>query len=113
LEKRGYVLTILSTNDEDSIVSFLAKNGIRDHFKVIYHGSSVFGKTKLINKFIRNNSISKENVWYIGDETRDIDAAKQAGIKIISVSWGWNTAELLRGYNNVVVDKADDLLNLF
>lgn len=32
---------------------------------------------------------------YIGDETRDIEAVKECGIKVVAVTWGYNARQPL------------------
>ena len=39
--------------------------------------------------------LSKSDVYFVGDEVRDIDAGKKTGIKTIAVSWGYNTKDAL------------------
>jgi phosphoglycolate phosphatase len=34
-------------------------------------------------------------VIYVGDETRDIEAARKIQIQVIAVSWGFNSREVL------------------
>lgn len=57
-------------------------------------------------KFIDDN-----NVVYIGDETRDVEAAKKVGIEIISVCWGFNYKEILQTLNpNFIVESPEEIL---
>ena len=39
--------------------------------------------------------LGRDEVVYIGDEARDIDAAQKVGIPIISVTWGFNSSDVL------------------
>jgi phosphoglycolate phosphatase-like HAD superfamily hydrolase len=41
-------------------------------------------------------SLPKESVYYVGDSTFDVMAAKAAGVKIVSVTTGNYSAERLR-----------------
>jgi phosphoglycolate phosphatase-like HAD superfamily hydrolase len=36
---------------------------------------------------------------YIGDEGRDIEAAKRVGVRSVAVNWGYNNAELLASHH--------------
>jgi phosphoglycolate phosphatase-like HAD superfamily hydrolase len=47
---------------------------------------------------------------YVGDEVRDIEAARKSGINCISVSWGFNTKELLQKHSQTVVSSPTELL---
>jgi len=54
-----------------------------------------------------------EDVIYIGDEVRDIEAARAAGIKIASVTWGYNLESILtENKPDYIVTQPRDLLNL-
>lgn len=96
LKKQGYYLGILTSNSHENVALFLKKHGLQD-FSFIYHGSSLFGKARLL-KHIK--SASKASViFYVGDENRDIEAAKAANIPCIAVSWGYQTKFLLNKYD--------------
>jgi phosphoglycolate phosphatase-like HAD superfamily hydrolase len=43
-----------------------------------------------VSAFIPPREHSPDNVIYVGDETRDIEACHKVGIPIISVTWGLN-----------------------
>jgi len=112
LKELGLKQAIVSTNSAENIKEFLQKNGL-DVFEIIYGGGSLFNKAKNIKRLMKNYSLRPSEIIYIGDEVRDIEAAQKAGVKIISVSWGFNTGEVLRKYNpGRVIDKPEELLNL-
>ena len=47
---------------------------------------------------------------YIGDEVRDIEAMKKAQVDLITVSWGWNSHELLVSHNpKVLINSVEQL----
>ncbi|MEO1184701.1 MAG: HAD hydrolase-like protein, partial [Cyanobacteria bacterium J06636_27] len=56
---------------------------------------TIFGKTTIINNVLKQKQIKTQEVIYVGDETRDIEASKKAQIKICSVTWGFNSEEAL------------------
>ena len=64
-------------------------------FDFIYSGTILFGKSKAINKFLKQENIKPEAVIYVGDEIRDIEAARRSEIKVIAVSWGFNSEQVL------------------
>ena len=51
-----------------------------------------------IIKIIKKENALKDKCIYIGDETRDIEAARKAGVKVAAVSWGLNSREALEKY---------------
>lgn len=113
LKKMGIILCIVSSNSKESIKTFLANNNL-EIFDFIYTNSRVFSKGNTLKKLVRKNKWSKENIIYIGDEVRDIEAARKAGIKIISVTWGVNSLEKLSAHNpDFLVKSPQELLTLF
>ncbi len=40
-----------------------------------------------------------DDVIFIGDETRDIEACKRAGIRCVAVTWGYNSEKSLAAQN--------------
>jgi phosphoglycolate phosphatase len=90
-----YDLGIISSNSESNIKSFLDKHHLLSLFNYIHTDSSLFGKHIILKKFCRKFKIKYSDVIYIGDEDRDIVAAKKMKIKVIAVTWGYNDKSLL------------------
>ena len=112
LKSKGYLLGILTSNGKENVKLFIKNNNI-DIFTFIYSDTSIFGKDKVIRNFLKQNAITKEQVYYIGDEIRDIQACQKVGIKIIAVSWGLNSKEGLAKYHpDFLIDKPVELLKL-
>jgi phosphoglycolate phosphatase-like HAD superfamily hydrolase len=95
LKDEGNSLGILTSNSEENVSVFLSKHGMEDLFSFIYSGTSLFGKHKVIRKFMKQNYLTPEDVIYVGDETRDIEASKKIHVKVIAVTWGFNSKEAL------------------
>jgi phosphoglycolate phosphatase len=102
LKVQGYRLGIVSSNAEANIRSLLSENGIEHLFDFV-NSASTFGKGKAIAKLIRQYQCLKSDVIYIGDEIRDIQAARSIEIRVVSVGWGFNAPLAL-------IDKQPDLL---
>lgn len=98
LKKLGFQLGIITSNSRENVLASLETNGLQGTFTFIY-SSSTFGKHKVINRWLKREHINAEEVVYVGDEIRDIDAAKKTGIKIIAVSWGFNSQSALAAQN--------------
>lgn len=111
LKNKNYNLAIVSSSSKKIINKFLSNNNL-EIFDFILTENSLFGKDKLLNDLISKNNLEKDECIYVGDEIRDIDAANKAGIKIISVSWGFNTRKVLKKNNRTVIDKPEELLNI-
>ncbi len=111
LKRRGYVLGIVTSNNQENVDIFLAKNQLTDLFDYIYSGTAIFGKHRVINQVIRERKLDKINVIYVGDETRDIRSARKSRIPMVAVTWGFNAAEILSEHNpDYLVDHPSELL---
>ena len=75
----------MTSNSKENVKVFLKKNNL-DLFGKNYLESNVFGKHRLIKKFIKINNLKKDNLIYVDDETRDIEACKKIGLKIVAVT---------------------------
>jgi phosphoglycolate phosphatase len=95
LKARGYILGIITSNTRENVTIFLSNNHLSEFFNFIYSGTPLFGKHKIIDRLIRQHRFQLSEVIYVGDETRDINAAKKSGIKAIAVGWGFNSPEIL------------------
>ncbi|BAZ17236.1 phosphoglycolate phosphatase [Calothrix sp. NIES-4071] len=105
LKNRGHRLGIITSNSQDNVAEFLRINNLDNLFEFVYSGVTIFGKTTIINNVLRQKQIKSQEVIYVGDETRDIDASKKANIKVVAVTWGFNSQEAL------VKQKPDFLIN--
>lgn len=112
LKKDGFSLGILTSNSRANIDLFLKDNGL-DFFDFIYCGSSIFGKGNVLQRLIRSQNLRQEKVVYVGDETRDIMAARKAKVRVVSVSWGFNSKKLLASRSpDFLVESPKELVNV-
>ena len=95
MREAGYKMGILTSNSAENVSEFLKINEVADIFDFIYSGKNLFGKAKVINKMLKQEGISKEQVVYVGDETRDVEASHKANIPVIAVNWGLNNSDIL------------------
>jgi len=71
----------------------------------------LFSKETKIKKIMDKHDLLPRDVIYIGDETRDIDSAKKAGVRSIAVTWGWNGRDLLRRHDpEYIVDTFEEII---
>ncbi|MCH1626719.1 HAD hydrolase-like protein [Ferdinandcohnia quinoae] len=112
LDEKGYKSAIISSNSQENISTFLKDNHVTGITKVLC-SSSIFGKDKLINRFLKDNRLAASEVIYVGDEQRDIIACKQTGVKMIWVGWGYDSIEVVEKMKpDYKVYKPDEILNL-
>jgi phosphoglycolate phosphatase len=102
LKLQGYRLGIVSSNAEANIRSLLSQNHIEHLFDFVTTAST-FGKGKAIGRILKQYHCPKSDAIYIGDEIRDIQAARSISIRIVAVGWGFNAPTAL-------MDRQPDLL---
>lgn len=111
LKSRGLKLGIISSNNIDNINQFLNDKKL-DAFDFIYSSKGLFGKHTTIKSCLGKYRIDKDEVIYVGDELRDITACKKAGIRIVSVSWGFDPPDLLvKGEPDFIANTPSELLD--
>lgn len=76
IDKRGYKILIISSNSKENILEFLKMNGIHCVADVLC-SNRIFGKDKVMKKFLKEANVDSSDVVYIGDEQRDIVACKK------------------------------------
>jgi phosphoglycolate phosphatase len=106
-------LSILTSNSMENVTTWLKIQGLDSYFHCIHTESYYFGKKRLLKNILKKYKIDKSKAFYIGDETRDIEAAKHNGIYSIAVTWGFNSEKALLQYEpHYLVRKPDELLNI-
>lgn len=88
-------LGILTSNSAENVTRWLERNKMEHLFNFIHIESSYFGKNRILRKILKKYKIDKSQTFYIGDETRDVEAAKECGIYSIAVTWGFNSEKIL------------------
>lgn len=95
LHRSGFQLGILSSNSADNVRCFMKRFGLLDCFLFIEAGVSLFGKPQRILNVLRRTKTDPSRVIYVGDETRDMEAARVSKVKGLAVCWGANEREAM------------------
>ncbi len=93
LKTAGHDLFVLSSNAEDTIQAVLERYGLSE--LSVMKSSKLFGKATSLKRLVRVNKLQPDQVWMVGDEVRDVVAAKKAGIHAMAVTWGFHLKEML------------------
>ncbi len=105
-----YTIYILSTNSKENVAEFLKKYGLIDFVRKVYGDIGILRKHKSLKKLLDNENLAATACLYIGDETRDIEAARKADLKCVAVEWGYSNPEALRLHSpDALVSKPYDL----
>lgn len=107
---KNYNLYILSSNGKKAINIFLKKEKMTNVFKDVYSTNGLFDKHIVLDQIISKYKFDKNNIAYIGDECRDIEAAKKSKIKTIAVCWGYDSGKKLKSLKpDMVCSKIEKL----
>ncbi len=95
LSREGVMLAVVSSNSHQNVHRILGPDNVAliDTFSC---GVSIFGKAARLRGVLGRCGVSRSRAIYIGDEVRDIEAAREANVASGAVSWGYNTVEALR-----------------
>lgn len=113
LKNKKYILGVLSSNTEKNVRDFLAIRKL-DVFDFVYSENNLFGKARALKKIMRRWGFRPDETAYVGDETRDIEAAKRCGALAVGVTWGFNSKKALEKYApDRLAEKPAELLEIF
>ncbi len=112
LKMLGIQMGILTSNSTQNVEEFL-KNHDLQVFEFIKSTSKIWGKDIHLSKIITARNFSLNDVIYVGDEARDVDAARRSGIKVAAVTWGYNSGKTLLAHSpDYLVHRPEELLQL-
>ena len=110
--RQGYKMGILSSNSTDNVNKFLKAEDM-DFFDFVLTSSRFWGKNHGLKKLILQKGYAPQDILYIGDETRDIEAARKSGIRVAAVTWGYNSSKALKSFRpDYVLHSPLELLQL-
>ncbi|PTL76148.1 HAD-IA family hydrolase [Vitiosangium sp. GDMCC 1.1324] len=111
LRGRGLRLMILSSNDEGNIRAFLKRHSAEEWVEDVYCSSSIFGKARLLRALMKRAGLNPDQLVYVGDEHRDVEACKEVGVKVIAVRWGVDAdARLRQAGPNHIADRPAEIV---
>ena len=84
-----------------------------NHFAFVRSSAGLFGKSRVLRRVLRERQLTGAGVLYIGDEVRDIEAARACGIDTIAVAWGANHVDKLTQWNpRFMAHRPEELLTI-
>ncbi|NIJ21597.1 phosphoglycolate phosphatase [Sphingomonas naasensis] len=94
LAATGVRIALVTSNSEANARKILGEqHAARIDFYAC--GSSLFGKAPKFRRVLKKMGIPAGAALAIGDETRDIDAAREVGMRAGSVLWGYASEKVL------------------
>ena len=96
---QNYVLGVVTSNAAGNVRAFLNHQGVGHLFEFVSSCPYYRGKQRVLRSVARRHHLDLGKMIYVGDETRDIDAAKRIPVKSVAVTWGFNSSRALRKHN--------------
>ncbi|UZK67611.1 HAD hydrolase-like protein [Sphingomonas sp. M1-B02] len=96
LSATGVKIALVTSNSEANARNILGPDCAA---KIDFYacGASLFGKAPKFRKVLKKMGIPAAQALSIGDETRDVDAAREVGMRAGSVLWGYASEAALAG----------------
>lgn len=108
---KKHTLAIVSSNSKTNIEMFLRKHNMHKYITHTESSIHYFGKYNKINKVINRIGAKPSDAIYVGDESRDIIAAKKARVCSVAVTWGYENRSLLAKHKpDKIINNPKDLL---
>lgn len=93
LKANGVLIALVSSNSAANIELVLGPYApLVDHYET---GSSLFGKAAKFRRVLKLLNVQASEAVSVGDEVRDVEAARRAGIVSIGVAWGASHGDAL------------------
>ena len=109
---QNYTTNIISLNSCENIKHVIDRHGIKTIGEV-FSTKGKPSKKKILKKYLKQYNIEKHEILYIGDELGDIEACKKNNIKVVAVTWGYDSREILSSGNpDYLVDSPFDIANI-
>lgn len=109
LAAAGPTLALLSSNSRANVERVLGPESA-GHVAHWACGASVFGKAARLRRLLRSAGLPAADTLCIGDELRDLEAARAVGCAFGAVGWGYTRPEALRAAGpDFLFERPDDI----
>jgi phosphoglycolate phosphatase len=94
LARAGTRVAVVTSNGESAVRAVLG-DALCVHLHAFRCGVGLFGKAPRLRALARRSGIAPHDIVLVGDEERDVAAARDAGVRSVAVSWGYAAPEAL------------------
>ncbi len=91
----GVTIAMVTSNSEANVRRILGEENSK-RISCYACGASLFGKAAKFRSVLKSTGAGLDRTIAIGDEVRDLEAARKVGVAAGAVGWGYATVELLR-----------------
>ena len=97
LDSSGWKIFILSSDPISKLIPQTKKSGLSHLFQKVV--GEVHEKNKIILSLVNEFDLDKSLTFYVGDTSGDVEAGKDANVKTIGISWGFQDRSVLSKSN--------------
>lgn len=101
LHAAGILLAVVSSDSESNVRKSLGDT--ERLFAAFGCGASLFGKSALFSRVMRQLNVKPDETLCVGDEIRDAEATKKVGARFGAVTWGYATRDALNATSPALV----------
>jgi phosphoglycolate phosphatase len=117
LQAAGYPLCVVTSKPEVFANRVIDHFELRRYFKHVY-GSELNGershKGELISHVLASEGLTSAEAWMLGDRMHDVRGAKQNGVRVAGVLWGYGSrAELSEAGADAIFESMPELVQAF
>lgn len=91
-------MALVTTNTCETVRRVLGDD-LYNLFHLFEDKVSIFGKPAALRRIIRKSGLNRSEMLAIGDEIRDVQAAKKVNIPFGAVSWGFSNMEAMASHS--------------
>ncbi len=111
LVESGVRIAVVTSNAEHNAHAILGPD-IVSKIEMFECGASLFGKARRFRRVLRKLGVERADALAIGDETRDLTAARKVGIDAAAVLWGYANRSILTALKpDVLFDSPSDVVD--
>jgi len=104
-------IAIISSNSAQAIKAVFEYWNMKPFFREIFGSEFRYSKKEKIDYAMKMFGVMPKDTIYVGDTVGDIKEARQAGVMVAAVSWGWhNRKHLEEAMPDYLVDTPEELL---
>lgn len=108
----GIEVAIVTSNTEESVRKIAGS--LSEKIAGIFPEKDIFGKAAKLKKVVKEFGVNPKDVFYVGDEPRDMAAAIKAGIHPVGVTWGFGSKEsLVSAGAEIIINSPEELNRLY
>jgi len=113
LQETGFLLAVASNKIHDATIDVVKKFFPTINFVAVFGNRTGFPikpDPLLVEEILQIANVQKPDTLYVGDSSVDMQTAKNAGVDVVGVTWGFRPLSELQEYEpNFIANSAEDL----